>query len=140
MAVQTSGSPVNPTVDAIENAITAIRLGTGGWYDPSALLIHPSDAQMLSELKSTTGGYVFEPGRPLSPFGLKTIVTPAVAPTQPIVGCPESLTGFICGAVNVWLSDTHSSYMMRHLVSMYAEGRFAVAVRQPAAWCLITGF
>jgi hypothetical protein len=140
VAVQTSGSPVNPTVDAIENAITAIRLGTGGWYEPSVLLIHPTDAQMLTELKSTISGYVFEPGRPLTPFGLRTVVTPAVNVTQPIVGCPESLTGFVRGDIFVALSDAHSDYFMRHLIQIYCEGRFALAVRQPAAWCQITGF
>ena len=131
---------MNPTVDAIENAITAIRLGTGGWYEPSVLLIHPTDAQMLTELKSTISGYVFEPGRPLTPFGLRTVVTPAVNVTQPIVGCPESLTGFVRGDIFVALSDAHRDFFMRHLIQIYCEGRFALAVRQPAAWCQITGF
>lgn len=140
VAVQTSGSPLDPTVDAIQNAITAIRLGTGGWYEPSALLIHPTDAQALAALKNTTGSYVFEPGQPLTPFGLKTVITPAVNPTQPIVGCPESLTGFVRGDIFVALSDTHLDFMMRRLIQIYCEGRFALAVRQPAAWCQITGF
>ncbi len=136
----TSGSPLQPQVDAISAAITAIRVGTASYYEPSVLLIHPDDAEVLAQVKDAHGRLIFPVDKPLSPFGLLTIVTSSVNVGTPLVGAPESLSGFIRGDIVVLMSQSHADYFYRNMVQLLVEGRFGFAVRNPLAWCILEGF
>ena len=140
VAVATVGNPLQPRLDAIVNAVQAIRAATATMYDPSVLLLNEADAATLSELKDTVGRPVFPPNEPLAPFGLRTIVNNSVSAGSPMVACPEALDGFVRGDIAVQISDSHASYFVQGLVALYLEGRFGLGVRQPAAFCTITGF
>ena len=136
----TSGSPLQPQVDAIAAAIAAIRVATLSWYEPDSLVIHPNDAEELAQAKDTAGRFIFPPDKPLSPFGLTTTVTSSACAGMPLVGAAAALQGFVRGDVFLAISDSHLDYFTRRLVSLYAEMRVGFAVRQPLAWCQIANF
>ncbi len=136
----TSGSPLQPQVDSIAAAIAAIRTATQSWYEPTDFVINPADAEELSQAKDADGRYIFPPGEPLTPFGLRTTITSSASVGAPLVGCVAALQGYIRGDVLADLSDSHSDFFVRHLIMLRAEGRFGFAVRQPAAWSCIENF
>lgn len=94
-----------PQLDAISAAIEAIQAATMTFYTPNVLLLHPSDALQLRELKDTEGRPVFDPNAPLTPGGLATIITSAAPLGQPLVGATSSLSGFIRGDIYVAVSQ-----------------------------------
>ena len=136
----TFNSFLQPQLDSISAAIEAIQAATYTLYSPNVLLLHPSDALQLRDLKTTEGKPVFPPNEPLTPGGLVTIITSAAVLGTPIVGATSSLSGFIRGDVLVAVSQSHADLFVRNEVQLYVELRAAFAVRQPMAWCLIEGF
>lgn len=130
--------------DAIFRAITKVSLATN--YRADALVINPSDYQNLRLRKDANeqyygggffagqynaGGIMQDP--PV--WGLRTVVTNAVAVGAPVVGnFRQGATVYRKGGVRVESTNSHDDDFTNNLVTTRVEERLALAVRQPAAF------
>ena len=140
VAVATVGNPLQPRLDAIVNAVEAIRHATATMYDPSLLLMDDAVAATLSELKDDVGRPIFPPNEPLAPFGLRTIVNDSVSAGSPMVGAPESLDGFVRGDVLTQISDVSFRLLRTRSAGPVPRRSFRPRRSAATAWCQITGF
>jgi HK97 family phage major capsid protein len=114
-------------------------------------VINPADYETLRLKKDAndqymgggffSGAYGGEPGIAwnLPIWGLRTIVTPAVAAGSPIVGAFNvGATVYRKGGVRVEATNSNQDDFVNNLVSIRAEERIAFAVRRPSAFVVIS--
>jgi HK97 family phage major capsid protein len=128
--------------DTIFRAITKVSTGSG--LDPDGLVINPADYQGLRLAKDANGQYYGggffngaygNGGLSEQPnvWGLRTIVTPAIAVGTVLVGAfGQAATLYRKGGVRVESTNSHASDFTSNLVTMRVEERVALAVRRPA--------
>jgi HK97 family phage major capsid protein len=149
--VQTEASAsADDDPDAIFRAMTSVSTGSG--LDADALVINPTDYQRLRLSKDSNGQYFgggFFSGEygnggvtaqpPL--WGLRTVVTPAVAEKTAVVGSfKQAATLYRKGGVRVEATNSHDTDFTHNLVTIRAEERVALAVRVPAGFVNVTLF
>ena len=139
--------------DHVFRAISRVR---ESYLEPDGILIHPNDWEGMVAAKDTTGGYlgggpwVGQPytGAPSaasqSPlgtaptlWGLRVVVTNAVAEAKPIVGAFQ--TGaqvYRKGGLSIDASNSHSTFFQENKVAIRAEERLALAVYRPTAFAI----
>lgn len=140
--IQTQAQGSDSNSDAIHKAITKVR--STGFYEPDALVIHPTDWQLLRLQKDTTNQYLG--GGPFSGiagdtyWGLKVVVTTAIAAGTALVGA------FKLGAqiwqregVKVEAFDQNEDDVNFNRVTVRVEERLALTVYRPLAFCTVTG-
>lgn len=128
--------------DTVFRAITKVSTGSG--LDADGLVINPADYQALRLTKDSNGQYYgggFFSGsygngglsdQP-NVWGLRTIVTPAIAAGTVLVGAfGQSATLYRKGGVRVESTNSHASDFTSNLVTVRVEERVALAVRRPA--------
>jgi Phage capsid family. len=126
--------------DAIHKAITLIRLG---FFEPTALLIHPSDWEQVVLEKDSTGTYVYGP--PSAPsrssiWGLTPVVSPVIAAGTGLVGdFRRGSTLWLREGLSVAMSDSHSDFFTRRMVAVLAVLRAAFATVRPTCFATVTG-
>lgn len=146
--VQVASTDVEGLADEIFKATTRISNATG--MEADALVINPADYEGLRLAKDANGQYfgggmfagqygagglVTQP--PL--WGLRTVVSPAVAVGAPVVGAFNAgATVYRKGGVRVEASNSDQSDFTQGLVTVRATERIALAVRKPAAFVKIT--
>lgn len=135
-------------IDAVFKSITKIELNSG--YPADGVIINPADYEVFRltrdgnsqyygggffEGQYGTGGFVQQP--PL--WGLRTVVTPAIAPGTVLVGAfGMATTLYRKGGVRVEATNSNATDFTSNLVTIRAEERVALAVRQPLALCKLT--
>lgn len=138
------------SADSIFEAMMAVKSATG--YDADAILIHPEDYADLRLAKDGAsqyygGGYFYAPygngqvAQQPGIWGLKTIVTTAVAKGAPVVGAFRAGATVVSKAgegarLEVHRGDHDDAIYNR--VTVVVEERIALAVRVPAAFAAIT--
>lgn len=125
----------NNVFDSIMGGITAVRVEGG--MEPDALLISPLDFAKMSVTKNSMGYFSGGPyqGPSASPWGLRTVVTAAVADGSPIVGAfREGAQVWRKGGLTVESSNSHQDYFRKNLVALRAEERIALTVYRPSAF------
>jgi HK97 family phage major capsid protein len=125
--------------DAVMKAKTAIRIATATHYEPDVLLLHPTDAQTLALAKGTNNQYLFDPAGS-DTWGLRPCVTTAVPVGAPVVGAAAACEGYLVDDLLVAMTDSHSDHFTKNILDFIVSGRWAFAVRQPNAFCQVTGF
>ena len=134
--------------DAIFRAMTKVQTATGLTAD--AILINPADYQALRLSKDANGQYFgggFFSGEygvggiaiqpPL--WGLRTIVTSAVAAKTVVVGALQSATTvYRKGGVRVESTNSDLGKFTKNVITTRIEERVALAVRIPAAVVKVT--
>lgn len=129
--------------DALFRAMTKVQTATG--LSADAILINPADYQQLRLSKDGNGQYMgggFFSGQygnggvveqpPL--WGLRTIVTAAVAANTAVVGAFEAATTvYRKGGVRVESTNSHDDDFTNNLITTRIEERVALALRIPAA-------
>lgn len=148
--IQSEAAGASPSVvDAIFKAITKVR--SVGFYEPDAILIHPTDYQNYRLSKDgngqyVTGGPVYGPyGQGSFPnvapiWGLRAVVTTAISQGTILVG------SFRIGA-QLWMRAGMTVDVSNSDASDFANGRIAIrayirhglAVYRPTAFCQVTG-
>ncbi len=134
--------------DSIFKAITAVSTATG--LDADGIVINPTDYQTLRLSRDANdqyfgggffagqygqGGIVEQP--PL--WGLKTVVTPVIAAGTVAVGAfQQATTLYRKGGVQVEATNSNENDFTNNKVTIRAEERVALAVRQPAAIVKLT--
>jgi phage head maturation protease len=148
--IQTEASGASPSVvDAIFKAITKVR--SVGFYEPDAVLIHPTDYQNYRLAKDGNGQYLaggpvygpygqgaFSNVAPI--WGLRAVITTAIDQGTALVGA------FRIGA-QLWMRAGMTVDVSNSDASDFANGRIAIrayirhglAVYRPTAFCTVTG-
>ena len=129
--------------DAVFRAITKISTATE--LSADGIVIHPLDYQKFRLTKDANGQYFgggfFEGqygtggGLAAQPplWGLRMVVSPAVAVGNPVVGAfRQATTLYRKGGVQVDATNSHVDDFTNNLVTVRVEERVALAVRQPA--------
>jgi HK97 family phage major capsid protein len=134
--------------DDIFKAITQIRNASG--LNPDGILINPIDYQTFRLSKDDNGQYYgggFFAGQygndglawDIPIWGLRTVITPAVASGSPIVGAfTQGGTVYRKGGVRVEATNSNDVDFTKNLVTIRAEERIALAVRQPSGFVVVT--
>ncbi|VXB25084.1 HK97 family phage prohead protease [Arthrobacter sp. 9V] len=147
--VQTEAAANNTdNADAIFRGLTKVQTATGLTAD--GIVINPIDYQKQRLAKDGNGQYFaggFFAGQygnggilqdpPL--WGKNTIVTSAIAAGTVLVGAgKQAATVYRKGGVRVEGTNTHGDDFTNNMVTIRAEERLALAVRQPAAFVKVT--
>ncbi len=145
--IQTQAQGSDSNADAIHKAITKVR--STGFYEPDALVIHPTDWQLLRLAKDQnlqyygggpfTGTYGVGGIAGDTYWGLKVVVTTAIATGTALVGA------FKLGAqiwqregVKVEAFDQNEDDVNFNRITVRVEERLALAVYRPLAFCTVT--
>lgn len=147
--VQTEAA-ANPAdrADAVFRAMTKVATATDLTAD--GIVINPLDYQAFRLSKDGNGQYFgggyFQGqygngGVPEQPplWGLRTVVTPAVAAGTVLVGAfSQGATVYRKGGVRVDAANTNEADFINNLVTLRVEERIALAVRYPAAFVKVS--
>ena len=134
--------------DTIFKAISKVETGAGMTAD--GIVINPADYQALRLSRDANGQYYgggFFSGQygqggiqeqpPL--WGLRTVVTPAIAVGTALVGAFGQAGSVVSkGGIRVEATNTEGNDFTNNRITIRAERRLALAVRQPAAFVKTT--
>lgn len=148
----TSSAPTALTADNIFAAMMQVQADTG--LDADALVINPTDYQGLRLAKDLNGqyyggGYFFGPyaegGIAEQPnvWGLRTVVTPAIAQGTALVGAFRQGASVITkagGGLRVEMTNSNVDDFTHNRVTIRVEERLALAVRYPKAFVKIADY
>lgn len=128
--------------DGIAAAIMHVRTDAG--LEPDGLLVSPLDAAKMDVARAVGGTGAYFSGGPYgapnqNPWGLRRVVTTAVADGAPIVGAfREGATLWRRGGMTIEASNSHSDYFRRNLTALRCEERLAVTVFRNAAFQVVS--
>jgi HK97 family phage major capsid protein len=133
--------PVKDTkADALRRAATLSFLA---YYEPSGVVLHPSDWEDIELTKDANGQYLIAVsvamgGEPRV-WRMPVIDTPAMTNGKALVGA------FGTGAqlydreeASIRISEQHSDFFIRNAIVILAEQRLALAVKRPEAFVEVT--
>lgn len=153
-AAQAKGTDTN--LDAIFKEITKIR--STAFVDPSAIVVNPTDWQLLRLAKDGQGQYYA--GGPFTGaygnamtgndrgnlaagqmlWGLPVVVTTAISAGTALVGAFDTCAQvFRKGGITVEMTNSDQDDFVKNLVTIRAEERLALAVYRPAGFGTVTG-
>jgi HK97 family phage major capsid protein len=148
---EAQGASNDNAQDTIFRAMTKVSTATGLTAD--AIIINPADYQTLRLAKDANnqyygGGYFYQPygednqavgaGTPAL-WGLRTIITPAVAAKTVLVGAFQaSATVYRKGGVRVESTNSDLGKFTKNIITTRIEERLALAVRIPLATVKVT--
>jgi HK97 family phage major capsid protein len=113
------------------------------YYEPSGVVVHPSDWEKLELAKDAQGQYLIAlsvamGGEP-KVWRMPVVDTPAIAQGTCLTGA------FGTGAqlydreqANIRISEQHSDFFIRNAIVILAEQRLALAVKRPEAFVKVT--
>jgi HK97 family phage major capsid protein len=122
-------------IERIMAAITKIRLA---FLEPTAVLLHPNDYQEIRLAKDAMGQYYFGPPSQAGEatiWGLPMIEDVTVDQGSPVVGDWKQAVLYVQEDVSLYATDSHSDWFVRNMIAVLAEGRYALAVPRPDAFC-----
>jgi HK97 family phage major capsid protein len=134
-------TPVPDTkADALRRAATLSFLA---YYEPTGIVLHPSDWEDIELTKDTNGQYLIAVsvamgGEP-KVWRMPIVDTPAITAGTALVGA------FGTGAqlydreqASIRISEQHSDFFVRNAIVILAEQRLALAVKRPEAFVEVT--
>ena len=136
-----NSTPVPDTkADALRRAATLSFLA---YYEPTGIVLHPSDWEDIELTKDTNGQYLIAVsvamgGEP-KVWRMPVVDTPAITAGTALVGA------FGTGAqlydreqASIRISEQHSDFFIRNAIVILAEQRLALAVKRPEAFVEVT--
>jgi HK97 family phage major capsid protein len=135
-------------LEGIFNQITALRATS--FIEPDAIVIHPTDFQTIRLGKDNnlqyygggpfTGAYGNSgPSNQSEIWGLKTVVTTAIAQGTALVGgFQECAQVFNRQGITLEMTNSNVDDFVNNLLTLRAETRFALAVYRPAGFGKVT--
>lgn len=149
VGIQTQAAGANPLPDYFHNAITKVR--AIGFFEPDYLVMNPFDWEIIALGKDQNGQYYG--GGPFSgPYGVGPYTVagrlwgkPVVATTAMAQG--TGLVGSFKLGGQVWRRDgiridttnSDASDFVYNRIAIRVEGRMALALYRPLAFCTVTG-
>jgi HK97 family phage major capsid protein len=148
-----SGVQTETSADADDNADAIFRaigkVATGSIFSADGLVINPADYETLRLSKDANGQYFgggFFSGQygnggvlvqpPL--WGLRTVVSPAVAAGTVLVGAFSSAKVFRKGGVRVESTNSHADDFTNDKITIRVRERLGLQVKYPAAFVKVT--
>jgi HK97 family phage major capsid protein len=128
--------------DGIAAAIMHVREDAG--LEPDGILVSPLDAAKMDVARAAGGEGLYFSGGPYAapsqnPWGLRRVVTTAVADGAPIVGAfNEGATVWRRGGLSVEASNSHADYFRRNLTALRAEERLALTIFRDDAFQVVS--
>ncbi len=136
-----STAPVADTkADAIRRAMTLAFLA---YYEPTGVVVHPSDFEDMELTKDSNGQYLMavniQQGAQARVWNVPVIDTPAIAEGTALVGA------FGTGAqlydrdeASIRVAEQHSDFFVRNAVVVLAEQRLALACKRPESFVKVS--
>src|SRR5262249_38054205 len=129
----TQAKGTNNNIDTLYLGITAVR--TQGYFEPDAIVIHPSNWAAIRLLKTTQGEYEY--GHPAVPgpetiFGKRVVITTNMTANTAVVGAWKiGATIFYRQGIRIEATNSDASDFQYNRVAIRAEQREAVAWWRP---------
>ena len=121
----------------LDQVALAILQTTLADYNPTGIIMHPSDWMRIRLLKDADGKYLLgDPGANVAPllFGLPVVATTSMAIDKFLVGdFQQAATLYDRWTPRVEVSTEHADFFTRNLVAILAEERIGLAVKQALA-------
>jgi HK97 family phage major capsid protein len=133
--------PVDDTMaDAIRRAATLAFLA---YYEPTGVVLHPSDWEKIELTKNTQGTYLMaismQQGSEQRIWRLPVIDTPAMTEGTALLGAfGTGAQLYDREAATIRVAEQHSDFFIRNAIVILAEERLAMAVKRPEAFVKIT--
>ena len=126
--------------DAIRRAMTLAFLA---FYEPTGVVVHPSDFEDMELTKDANGQYLMavniQQGAQARVWNVPVVDTPAIAEGTALVGA------FGTGAqvydrdeASIRVAEQHADFFVRNAVVVLAEQRLALAVKRPESFVKVT--
>jgi HK97 family phage major capsid protein len=126
--------------DAIRRAATLAFLA---YYEPSGVVVHPSDWEKMELTKNAQGSYLMavsmQVGAEARIWRMPVIDTPAIDEGTALVGA------FGSGAqlydreqASIRISEQHADFFVRNAIVVLAEERLALAVKRPESFVKVS--
>jgi HK97 family phage major capsid protein len=134
------GTGTDNKADDIRRAATKVILA---YYEPTGVVMHPSDWESIELLKDSTGAYIVAVavamGGQQRLWRLPVVDTPAMTQGTALVGA------FGLGATfydreegNIRISESHSDFFVRNAIVVLAEERCTITVKRPETFVKVT--
>jgi HK97 family phage major capsid protein len=132
-----------PVADSMADAIRrAATLSFLAYYEPTGVILHPSDWEKIELTKDNNGQYLVAVSVALGGepriWRIPVVETPAMQEGKALVGA------FGTGAqlydreqASIRVSEQHSDFFVRNAIVVLAEQRLALAVKRPEAFVLV---
>jgi len=139
-----SGPTTAPVADTKADAIRrAMTLAFLAYYEPTGVVVHPSDFEDMELTKDSNGQYLMavniQQGAQARVWNVPVIDTPAIAEGTALVGA------FGTGAqlydrdeASIRVAEQHSDFFVRNAVVVLAEQRLALACKRPESFVKVT--
>jgi HK97 family phage major capsid protein len=134
-------SPVADTkADALRRAATLAYLA---YYEPTGIIVHPSDWEDIELTKNSQGTYLLAMsvagGAESRVWRIPVIDTPAIAEGTALVGAfGTGAQLYDREAANIRISENHEDFFTRNAIVVLAEERLALAVKRPESFVKVT--
>ncbi len=137
IGTQALGADSRP--DAFFKAMTTLR---NAFFEPTAIVMHPSDWQDVRLTKDTQGNYQFGPAYSSGMgelWGIPVVIDTTITAGTALIGDFSKAVLYVRDGISVLTSDSHSDFLIRNMIVVLAEGRYGFAVERPAAFATVTG-
>lgn len=139
--IQTQATGSDSNADAIYKALTKVR--TVAFFEPDAVVVHPTNWTPIRLMKTTTGEYIWGAPSEVGPeriWGKTTVVTTGITANTGLVGAFQ-LGAQIFYRLGLRMESTNSdgTDFVKNLIAIRMELRAALAVYRPQAFCQTTG-
>ena len=134
-------TPVADTkADALRRAATLAYLA---YYEPTGIIVHPSDWEDIELTKNSQGTYLLAMsvagGAESRVWRIPVIDTPAIASGTALVGAfGTGAQLYDREAANIRISENHEDFFTRNAIVVLAEERLALAVKRPESFVKVT--
>ena len=133
--------PVADTkADALRRAATLAYLA---YYEPTGIIVHPSDWEDIELTKNEQGTYLLAMsvagGAESRVWRIPVIDTPAIAEGTALVGAfGTGAQLYDREAASIRISEQHSDFFVRNAIVVLAEERLALAVKRPESFVKVS--
>jgi HK97 family phage major capsid protein len=148
--IQTQAKGADSNLDALMKAITKVR--AVGFFEPDAIVIHPTDWQLLKLAKDANqqymgGGPFYSPYAGAGGYtnvgevwGLRAVVTTAISAGTALVGAYKiGAQLYRRMGISVQMTNSNEDDFKKNLIAIRCEERLALACFRPKAFCTVTG-
>jgi HK97 family phage major capsid protein len=131
---------VDTKADALRRAATLAYLA---YYEPTGIIVHPSDWEDIELTKNSQGTYLLAMsvagGAESRVWRIPVIDTPAISEGTALVGAfGTGAQLYDREAASIRISEQHSDFFVRNAIVVLAEERLALAVKRPEAFVKVT--
>lgn len=137
---ESAASATDTKADDVRRAMTKAFLAE---YQPTGVVVHPSDWEKMELIKDSTGGYILATsianGGELKVWNTPVVQTPAITAGTALVGAfGLGSTLYDREQASVRVAEQHEDFFLRNAVAILAEERLLLATKRPEAFVKVT--